>query len=577
MIAALARTIWRSLGRFRRTFAAGLAANLLEGAALATPPIAVGLGLARLARGEATVPQMLPYAAAIFLAVVARMLLIRLAWRWGFAAGTAATETLRDRIVDHLRRTPLAIFQRWGAAKLASVLIEDCRWINDAATFTLSRVLAGATMTLLLTSAAFWLLPIAAAATLAAFAAGLAVTPVIRRILTGVLARRNAAIAELMLRVGEFADGLIVFRSFNQSALALRQLRDAVTGIERLMTAATFRIVTVGEAGIALVALATPLAIVAVAVAPPGDAALVVPALFLTLAARNALLLDVIKQAPVLQLAGRGNDNVSRLLAEPLLAGAERHFAPPLDIAFSNVTFGYRGDRTPVVHDIGFVARAGEVTAIVGPSGAGKSTIVALAMRYFDPDAGHISIGGAELRGSDPAAVQSLFSMVSQDVYLFRDTLRANILLGDPSASPERLAAAISAAQLDELVADLPAGLDTPLGDTGRSLSGGERQRVAIARALLKDAPIIVLDEATAAMDPLTERSIQQAFAALERGRTVIVVAHRLRTIATADQILVVDGGHIVERGRHGELLTGGGVYARLWKAQDRAAGWRIR
>ena len=162
-------------------------------------------------------------------------------------------------------------------------------------------------------------------------------------------------------------------------------------------------------------------------------------------------------------------------------------------------------------------------------------------------------------------------------MHLFHDTLRANILLGDPSASDDRLKAVITAARLDDLVAALPNGLDTVLGDTGRTLSGGERQRVAVARALLKDAPIIILDEATSAMDPLTERSIQQAVAELERGRTVIVVAHRLRSIADADEILVIDHGRIVERGQHGDLLDRHGPYARLWQAQERATGWRLR
>jgi ATP-binding cassette subfamily B protein len=198
-------------------------------------------------------------------------------------------------------------------------------------------------------------------------------------------------------------------------------------------------------------------------------------------------------------------------------------------------------------------------------------------LRFVDPTSGRVLLGGTDLSTLDPARLQALTGFVNQDVHLFRDTLRANLLLGDPQANETKLNAAIRAARLDELIAALPAGLDTRIGEGGRTLSGGERQRVAVARALLKDAPILLLDEASSAMDPLNERAIQQAISALEDGRTVVVVAHRLPSIAGADQILVMEAGLVVERGRHEELLALGGLYSRLWQAQDRAAGWRLR
>jgi ATP-binding cassette subfamily B protein len=303
----------------------------------------------------------------------------------------------------------------------------------------------------------------------------------------------------------------------------------------------------------------------------------VVPALFLVLAAKNALITGVLKPIVVLRLGQQAQAGMTAFLKEPVLEGASSAFGSPLDVRFEAVGFAYASDKAPAVRDVSFVAGQGAVTAIVGPSGAGKSTVTALLLRFFDADSGSVSIGGVDARSADPARLQALVSLVNQDVHLFHDTLRANILLGRPSAADAKLGSAVSAARLDELVEALPDGLDTVLGGAGRTLSGGERQRVAVARALLKDAPIVVLDEATSAMDPLAERSIQQAVAALERGRTVIVIAHRLRTIVEADQILVMDEGRIVERGRHHELLEGGGLYARLWQAQERAAGWRLR
>ena len=217
------------------------------------------------------------------------------------------------------------------------------------------------------------------------------------------------------------------------------------------------------------------------------------------------------------------------------------------------------------------------MTAIVGPSGAGKTTIASVLMRFFEGYQGSIRIGDRELAHCSPEKLQALVSHVGQDVYLFKDSLRANILLGNPDATEDELERVINAAQLKEVINAFPLGLDTVLGGAGRTLSGGERQRVAIARALLKNAPILIFDEATSAMDPLTERAIQRAVEELWDGRSVLAIAHRLRTIAHADQILVMDRGQICECGTHAELIEQQGLYYRLWSIQEKAEGWRLR
>jgi ATP-binding cassette, subfamily B, bacterial len=208
------------------------------------------------------------------------------------------------------------------------------------------------------------------------------------------------------------------------------------------------------------------------------------------------------------------------------------------------------------------------MSALVGPSGAGKSTIIALISRLYDPDEGRLLLDGLDLRDLTLASVAGGVGVVSQDTFLFHATIRDNLLYAKADASEQEMVAAARAAQIHDFIAGLPEGYDTVVGERGYRLSGGEKQRVAIARAILKDPKILLLDEATSALDTRSERLIQQAIAGLVRGRTAIVIAHRLSTVLSADQILVVDAGRIVERGRHDELIAKGGLYARLYREQ---------
>jgi ATP-binding cassette, subfamily B, bacterial MsbA len=236
-------------------------------------------------------------------------------------------------------------------------------------------------------------------------------------------------------------------------------------------------------------------------------------------------------------------------------------------IALQDVTFTYGGEAA-ALDRLDLDIPAGATVALVGPSGAGKSTIFNLILRFFDPDSGEVRIDGQDLRDVTLSSLRSAIAMVSQDSLLFDDTIRANILYGRPAASEEEVVAAATSAHADNFIRELPRGYDTPAGPRGVRLSGGQRQRILIARAMLRNAPILLLDEATSALDNESERIVQAALQQLKRGRTTVVIAHRLSTVVAADCIYVMERGRVVERGRHAELLAGNGVYARLYAQQ---------
>lgn len=260
---------------------------------------------------------------------------------------------------------------------------------------------------------------------------------------------------------------------------------------------------------------------------------------------------------------------------EKPLPGTEnvRAHAP---IEFDRVSFGYDSDQ-PVLKDLSFHIEPNTITALVGPSGSGKSTVTRLLARFWDIDSGSIRIGGLEIKEINPESLLGDISMVFQDVYLFQDTIGNNIRIGNRDATQAEIEEAAKRACCHEFISRLPQGYDTPVGEGGSTLSGGEKQRISIARALLKDASIVLLDEATASLDPENESAVQQAINELVANKTVILIAHRLKTIQHADKILVLDQGQLAEEGTHAELLEKQGLYANLWHLQQNTDGWRVK
>ena len=267
-------------------------------------------------------------------------------------------------------------------------------------------------------------------------------------------------------------------------------------------------------------------------------------------------------------------DRMNEIYDTPIAEGTERFQPKGHDIVFDHVGFAY--DKKKVLDGVSFTAREGEVTALVGPSGSGKSTCARLAARLWDVTEGSIKVGGVDISTVDPEALLTDYSMVFQDVVLFDDTVMENIRLGKRGATDEEVRAAAEAANCGEFIRRLPQGYDTPIGENGAKLSGGERQRISIARALLKNAPIVLLDEATASLDVENETKVQGALSRLLAGKTVLVIAHRMRTVAGADHIVVLENGHVAEQGTPAELMERGGLYRRMVELQRESARWKL-
>ena len=292
----------------------------------------------------------------------------------------------------------------------------------------------------------------------------------------------------------------------------------------------------------------------------------------------STALARIMFAASGMMLAGAALERIRPVMDAPTLPVPEQPRTPRGNrVAFRDVSFTYDGTQVPALSHVSFTAEPGETVALVGPSGGGKTTAASLIPRFWDADEGAVEVGGVDVRQIEPHELMEQVAFVFQNDRLFKTSILENVRAARPDASREQVLAALEAAQCGDILAKLPQGLDTVIGSEGTYLSGGEVQRIALARAILKDAPIVVLDEATAFADPENEALIQRAFARLMRGRTVIMVAHRLSTVVGADKILVLDGGRVKEQGAHAELIAAGGLYARMWDDYERAVQWKLQ
>ncbi|MCC3315901.1 ABC transporter ATP-binding protein [Nocardia africana] len=496
----------------------------------------------------------------------------------GLRIGVGMLRGVQTRLGDHLSTLPLGWFATANAGSLSRMVVGGVREILSVVNYLLAPVLTAVLVPVgVAIGVAFvdWRIALVMLISLPAL---LLVSRWANNSYTRADRRLDAAAAEANSRVVEFAQAQPVLRAFGAVGTGNRALTRAL----REQEAAAKRLTVASVPGLMVFALCVQivfLTVVSVVVARGTGGDLSIPATIALIAVTSRFIEPINRAAQLstaIRSAADAADRITDFLAEHDLAEATEPVTPGApEIVFDNVGFGYR-EGEKVIDGVSFTVPSGTTTAIVGPSGGGKSTLLKLASRFYDVGSGSITVGGHDVRRQPSEILLRQVSLVFQDVYLFNETIADNIRIGNPDATAEQVRRAAEIARVDEIVDRLPDGWDSAVGEGGAALSGGERQRVSIARALLKDAPIVLLDEATSALDPHSEAAVVRGIHELTRDKTVVVVAHRLDTIAHADQILFVEAGRIVERGTHAELLVLGGRYAGFWSERSRATGWHL-
>jgi ATP-binding cassette subfamily B protein len=566
--------------RLAAAIALGAAGAVLGVAGLVT----LAYALRELFRPEPDGTALAALLAAAAVGVVGRFGLRAWAFQVSHMAAFDLETVLRTRISAHLGRVSLGDVLRLGSGPLKKIVQDDVRAMHTAvadATPLLGFALAQPVAALAALAVVDWrmLLAVIVVAPVVVVAMQLSM-----RDYAAERARYDQANETINTAMVEFVQGMPVVRTFDDGSTSFHRFAAAVRGFteatanwqRKSRTPGLLARIAMTPVPTLLVVLAAGIWLVAGGVLEP--AWLLVALLIGTLPVESIL--------PLMYLNNYVNDSkagaarIASVLALPELPEPAQP-KPPQDasVRFTGVTFGYGTDRDrPALDGVDLEILAGTVCALVGPSGSGKSTLARLVARFHDADSGSVEVGGVDVREIGTPALLRHVALVFQDPFLVDDTVAENIRLGRPDATDAQVEAAARAAGAhDFVVSELPDGYATRVGERGGLLSGGQRQRVTIARAMLVDAPIVVLDEATAFADPETEAQIQDSIAALTRGRTVIVIAHRLATVAGADQIVVLADGRVAEQGTHGELLAAGGRYARMWDHHERARAWGVR
>ena len=577
---ALTRRVLDLAGSFsvaaRRSLIVGMICNVLKALFMAPTIVAVFWALEH---RDALGPDVIWQCLALLLVSVAGQYAMQYAIDITMdARGFDIFRDLRLRVGDRLKGAAMGYFSEQRLGAITTTLTTTLHQLEEFMTICLTGLSGGLATAAIMGIGFLLMAPPVAAITFAGIVAGLFVLRMLLRRSSAVTKRVLKAQEAMSDAVMEYARGMAVLRSFGTPA-------DALATAERSFEekrAADYAQEAAAQGLLKLYALVFNLASCGVlfaacalcltgALSLPWALTLLVASFMIygeLIAANNGAFLS--------KKIGNELDRVDEVCDIPKQDSTDEPLAMAgYDVEFDHVSFGY-GDGRDVIRDVSLRIPEGSSCAIVGPSGSGKTTLVTLIARFWDVDAGRISIGGADVRAGTAESLLARISMVFQDVYLFNDTIESNIRFGVPEATHEQVVAAAEAARCHGFISALPQGYDTVLEEGGASLSGGERQRISIARAILKDAPIVILDEATSSVDPENEHDLIAALSRLTVGKTVISIAHRLNTVATADQILVLDAGRIVQRGRHGQLMEEEGLYRSFIELRRAAAGWTI-
>ncbi len=492
---------------------------------------------------------------------------------------------LRIDLANRLSKVALGYVQSQGAAALAKVMYDDIKalhvFVADSPPLY-ARAYAAPLITLVALLWLDWRLALVALGVLAV-GMGLLSAPMRRR--QDMVRRYSDARERVNAAIVEFVQAMPVVRTFDTGRSTFGRYERALVDFHALLTDWYRRAGWAARCSLALLnPLPTLFAVMVAGVWLAQDANVATSRLVAVLLLCTGMaeaMMPVLMLMHMIDKVKLSAARIQEVLQAPVLAmiaAAPRPGAAPHDasVSFEQVSFRYAADDALALEEVSFCAAAGTVTALVGPSGAGKSTVAKLIPRFWDVNAGRVLVGGVDVRALSADALMQQVAFVFQDTFLFADSIAANIRLGAPNADDAAVEAAARAAQAHDFILALPQGYATNAGERGIFLSGGERQRITIARAILQNRPILVLDEATAFADPENEAALVAALSVLMRGKTVIIVAHRLSTIRDADQILVFDRGRLVERGGHDDLVAQGGVYARLWSSFETAQNWSL-
>ena len=484
----------------------------------------------------------------------------------------------RLSLAERLRKLPLSFFGKRDLADLTSTIMSDCEVIEKSTSHFIPGLFGSLISTILIAAglfvfdwrmalAALWVIPVSVLIVILSY-----------KVQDKVLVKFMTAKMSCADGIQEYIETVRDLKANNAEGNYLSGLKNKIKGVEKsnIKAELTTAVFVTGAGMVLKLGIAT-VALVGSALLVNGTLGVLTFFMFLLVASR---LYDPM-QAALQNLAAiiAMRTNVARMnesLEYPVQTGNDTLTNSGYDVVFDHVGFAYPGGEV-VLKDVSFTAKQGEVTALVGPSGGGKTTVSRLAARFWDIRKGKITVGGMDVAEIDPEKLMSLYSIVFQDVTLFDNTIMENIRLGKKGATDEEVMSAARLANVDEFAEKLPDKWNTNIGENGCELSGGERQRISIARAFLKDAPVILLDEATASLDVENETMIQSALSRLIKDKTVLVIAHRMRTVAGADKIVVLADGVVAEQGKPSELYNKNGIYARMVDLQSASGKWKIK
>ena len=483
----------------------------------------------------------------------------------------------RLALAERLRKLPLSFFGKRDLADLTSTIMSDCEVLEKTCSHFIPGLFGSLISTVIIALslfafdwrmalAALWVIPVSIAIVLGSY-----------RVQDRIQARTMAVKMDCADGIQEYIETLRDLKASNAEQGYLSGLSKKIRAVEKQSVAAELETALfVSSASMVLKLGISSVALTGSALLVNGSIDVLTLFLFLMAASRMYDPMQGALQNLAAVIAMRTNvGRMNEILEYPVQTGSETMTNQGCDIVFDHVGFAYNSGET-VLKDVSFTAKQGEVTALVGPSGGGKTTVSRLAARFWDNQKGCITVGGMDISKIDPEKLMSLYSIVFQDVTLFDNTILENIRLGRKGATDEEVLAAAKLANCDEFVEKLPDKWNTNIGENGCTLSGGERQRISIARAFLKDAPIILLDEATASLDVENETAIQEALSRLIKNKTVLIIAHRMRTVAGADQVVVLSGGIVAEQGRPDELYARKGLYTHMVDLQSASQNWTI-